>query len=66
MNIKNSLLTVSLALSLSATHIAVAENVIKVPRESGAVHTEFKTLLSDYIKRFDSGIGRIALALRQP
>ncbi|MDX1694929.1 MAG: hypothetical protein R3208_14275 [Ketobacteraceae bacterium] len=50
--------------SLLATCIAVpalAENVVKVPRERGAVHQEFKTLLSDYIKEFKSGIGRIAL-----
>lgn len=40
---------------------AFADNVVKVPRERGAVHQEFKTLLSDYIKEFESGVGRIAL-----
>lgn len=38
-----------------------ADNVVKVPREKGAVHAEFKTMLSDYIKKFESGVGRIAL-----
>lgn len=47
------------ALLLSST--ALAENVVKVPRESGAVHKEFKTLLADYIKEFKHGVGRISL-----
>ena len=48
-----------LAITMNAP--AFAENVIKVPRERGAVHQEFKNLLSDYIKAFESGVGRIEL-----
>ncbi len=51
----SSLLAAAMALP------AYADNVMKVPRERGAVHQEFKTLLSDYLKEFQSGVGRIAL-----
>ena len=57
-------ITTALTSSLLAAALvapAMAENVVKVPRERGAVHQEFKTLLSDYLKKFDSGVGRIAL-----
>ena len=48
-------------LAAAISPLAIADNVIKVPRESGAVHSEFKTLLSDYVSQFKSGVGRIAL-----
>lgn len=54
-------LATSIALCCFASQTVLADNIIKVPRESGAVHSEFKTLLSDYISEFKSGVGRIAL-----
>ncbi|PIE40885.1 MAG: hypothetical protein CSA49_06220 [Gammaproteobacteria bacterium] len=57
MNIQAHLLVTALLVS----PMAFAENVVKVPRERGAVHSEFKTLLRDQIKAFKNGVGRIAL-----
>lgn len=38
-----------------------AETVIKIPRENGAVHQEFRNLLADKIRQFKSGIGRMEM-----
>ena len=52
------------ALAFQWTSAVLADEVVKVPRESGAVHAEFKRLLGNYLKRFDSGVGRMALTGR--
>lgn len=42
--------------------VAMADStVVKVPRENGAVHQEFKNLLSETISKFRSGVGRIEM-----
>lgn len=41
--------------------LASAETVIKIPRENGAVHQEFRNLLADKIKLFKSGVGRMEM-----
>lgn len=38
-----------------------AESIVKVPRESGALHQEFKNLLNQQISQFETGVGRINL-----
>lgn len=60
MKTKSSFLSLPL-LALAVTPVVAADNVIKVPRERGAVHAEFRTLLNDYVSHFKSGVGRIAL-----
>lgn len=40
---------------------AQAETVIKIPRENGAVHQEFRNLLADKIKQFKNGVGRLEM-----
>ncbi len=47
---------------LLASSIAHADStIVKVPRENGAVHQEFKNLLNDTISKFRSGVGRIEM-----
>ncbi|MDY6920252.1 MAG: hypothetical protein SV765_08560 [Pseudomonadota bacterium] len=42
--------------------LAWADNtIVKVPRENGAVHQEFKNLLNDTLSKFRSGVGRVEL-----
>lgn len=41
--------------------LASAETVIKIPRENGAVHQEFRNLLAEKIKQFKTGVGRMEL-----
>lgn len=41
--------------------LASAETVIKIPRENGAVHQEFRNLLADKIKQFKTGVGRMEM-----
>ncbi len=40
---------------------AQAETVIKIPRENGAVHQEFRNLMADKIKQFKQGVGRVEM-----
>lgn len=40
---------------------AQAETVIKIPRENGAVHQEFRNLLADKIRQFKTGVGRLEM-----
>ena len=35
--------------------------IVKVPRENGAVHQEFKNLLNETLSKFRSGVGRVEL-----
>lgn len=49
-----------LPLALSPA-LASAETVIKIPRENGAVHQEFRNLLADKIKQFKTGVGRMEM-----
>jgi len=60
---KTTTLSFSLAavLLVSTTALADDTTVIKVPRENGALHQEFKNMLSDTISKFRSGVGRIEL-----
>lgn len=61
MTIKSKTMIAASMTALFLSSAVFADNIVKVPRESGAVHTEFKTLLSEYIKEFDNGVGRISL-----
>ncbi|CBL47365.1 hypothetical protein HDN1F_37820 [gamma proteobacterium HdN1] len=38
-----------------------AETTIKIPRENGALHQEFRNLLANKIKEFKTGVGRMSL-----
>src|SRR5690606_16289269 len=52
----------SLMTALLVAAPAMADStIVKVPRENGAVHQEFKNLLNDTISKFRSGVGRIEL-----
>jgi hypothetical protein len=52
----------SLLVAISGVSVALADNtIVKVPRENGAVHQEFKNLLNDTISKFRSGVGRIEM-----
>ena len=44
----------------SATALADS-TIVKVPRENGAVHQEFKNLLNETLSKFRSGVGRVEL-----
>lgn len=48
--------------SLAATPALADSTVVKVPRENGAVHQEFKNMLSDTLSQFHSGVGRVELS----
>ncbi len=55
-------LGLSFLISTVAAGFAYADNtIVKVPRENGAVHQEFKNMLSDTLNRFRSGVGRVEL-----
>ena len=42
--------------------VAIADStIVKVPRENGAVHQEFKNLLNETLSKFRSGVGRVEL-----
>ena len=59
---KTSLSTASLLLVALTIPPALADStIVKVPRENGAVHQEFKNLLNDTISKFRSGTGRIEM-----
>jgi hypothetical protein len=49
------------AIMLTAGSAVQADSIVKVPRESGALHQEFKNLLNQQISQFDEGVGRIHL-----
>lgn len=64
MNITTKTMTkgCSLLAALLLSPLTLADStVVKVPRENGAVHQEFKNLLNDTISKFRSGVGRIEL-----
>lgn len=50
-----------LAVSLLPAMATADSTIVKVPRENGAVHQEFKNLLNDTISKFRSGVGRIEM-----
>ncbi|MEE2730380.1 MAG: hypothetical protein VYA55_06125 [Pseudomonadota bacterium] len=51
-----------LAALLGSATVAMADStIVKVPRENGAVHQEFKNLLNETLSKFRSGIGRVEL-----
>ena len=59
---KTTMTAFSLLSAILVSSVAMAENtIVKVPRENGAVHQEFKNLLNDTISRFRSGVGRIEM-----
>lgn len=48
--------------AMLGTSVALADStIVKVPRENGAVHQEFKNLLNETLSKFRSGIGRVEL-----
>lgn len=48
--------------TMLGTSVALADStIVKVPRENGAVHQEFKNLLNETLSKFRSGIGRVEL-----
>lgn len=55
------LLLLVLFVGLSISQFSVAETVVNIPRENGALHQEFKNLLHEQISQFENGIGRIEL-----
>lgn len=44
-----------------STTVMADSTIVKVPRENGAVHQEFKNLLNATISKFRSGVGRIEM-----
>ncbi len=59
---KTTILSCSMMFALLGSGIALADStIVKVPRENGAVHQEFKNLLNDTISKFRSGVGRIEM-----
>ena len=60
---KKATLTTALIATIAGSGLAQADGtVVKVPRENGAVHQEFKSLLSETLSKFRSGVGRVELA----
>jgi len=59
---KKTIIGLGLITTLSAVTPVLADStIVKVPRENGAVHQEFKNLLNDTISKFRSGVGRVEL-----
>lgn len=59
---KTRMMRLSLLAALGISSVALADNtVVKVPRENGAVHQEFKNLLNETLSKFRSGVGRIEM-----
>ncbi len=52
---------ICLAAMLGSTLAFADSTVVKVPRENGAVHQEFKNLLNETLSKFRSGVGRVEL-----
>lgn len=50
-----------MAALIASTPVLAESTIVKVPRENGAVHQEFKNLLNDTISKFRSGVGRIEM-----
>jgi len=50
-----------IAALLACSNALADSTVIKVPRENGAVHQEFKNMLNDTLSKFRSGVGRVEL-----
>ena len=46
---------------LGSSAVLADSTIVKVPRENGAVHQEFKNLLNDTLSKFRSGVGRVEL-----
>jgi len=46
---------------LSVSSSAIAETVVNIPRENGALLQEFKNLLHEQISQFEEGTGKIEL-----
>lgn len=59
---KTIMTSFSLMAAIAASSVAMADStIVKVPRENGAVHQEFKNLLNETISKFRSGVGRIEM-----
>ncbi|PJF37926.1 MAG: hypothetical protein CUN55_19600, partial [Phototrophicales bacterium] len=58
--VKSTLIMTSML--LAAVPTAQGDEIVKVPRENGALHQEFKNMLKRYISQFNSGVGRISLS----
>jgi len=52
---------ICVAAMLGSTTVLADSTIVKVPRENGAVHQEFKNLLNDTLSKFRSGVGRVEL-----
>ncbi len=64
--IKVTMITALIATVGAATLAQADTTVVKVPRENGAVHQEFKNLLNETISQFRSGVGRVELTGKSP
>jgi hypothetical protein len=53
---------VALILAASVPVPSLADEVIRIPRENGAVHREFRQLLAEVLGRFQTGVGRAELS----
>lgn len=62
MNLHRNAPLIALALSTSLLSASAMAQTTSLPRKSGSVHAEFKTMLKDQIKTFRQGVGRIAIA----
>ncbi len=58
---KRSVITLSAMSLLLLSSTSMAASIEKVPRENGAVHEEFKSILKRTISQFRSGVGRIQI-----
>lgn len=59
---KTITITTPMLVAIFTSGLAFADNtIVKVPRENGAVHQEFKSLLNDTLSKFRSGVGRVEL-----
>ena len=58
---KKIIIGVGLITTLGINLAQADSTIVKVPRENGAVHQEFKNLLNETISKFRSGIGRVEL-----
>ncbi len=54
----------AIIMSLTLTVPSFAADVIRIARENGAVHREFRNMLADVLGRFPTGVGRAQLTGR--
>lgn len=50
-----------IAAIFASSSVIADSTVVKVPRENGALHQEFKNMLNDTLSQFRTGVGRVEL-----